>query len=304
MFDLNGKHTIAHSNLENSTTNEQSNFAKLLIFTDLDGSLLDHYSYSHSAADMTLTQLKQLGVPVIPSSSKTKDETLYIRQALDNAHPFIIENGAVVYIPIGYFKEQPEGTKEIGPFWVKKFVHSRQYWRSLLSHIVNISVDKYTVLSELTTEEIAKITGLDNKSAALVSRRFYGEPIVWKGNEAEKKIFANELEKMGANILQGGRFLHISGADCNKGIAMRWLVNLYQQDHDDSPYTTIAIGDSQSDVAMLDTADIALMVRSPAHDLPELNRQQNTFVSEQHGPTGWAQGIQQILESKFSIKST
>ena len=45
----------------------------LLVFTDLDGTLLDHHSYSHAAALPGLERLRGLEVPVIPVTSKTRD---------------------------------------------------------------------------------------------------------------------------------------------------------------------------------------------------------------------------------------
>ena len=42
-----------------------------LIFTDLDGSLLDHHSYSFAPAVPLLAELDALGIPVIPITGKT-----------------------------------------------------------------------------------------------------------------------------------------------------------------------------------------------------------------------------------------
>ena len=81
-----------------------------LVFTDLDGSLLDHHSYSFDAARSTLERLDELGIPVIPVTSKTRAEIKQIRDALGNKHPFVAENGAAVFIPRSYFPEPPEGT--------------------------------------------------------------------------------------------------------------------------------------------------------------------------------------------------
>ena len=54
---------------------------QLLVFTDLDGSLLDHHSYSYQAALPRLQQLEQLGVPVIPATSKTRAEIVHLRES-------------------------------------------------------------------------------------------------------------------------------------------------------------------------------------------------------------------------------
>ena len=73
-----------------------------LIFTDMDGSLLDHHSYSFKPAVEMLDKLEIQGIPVIPITSKTKAELLPLRKQLNNSHPFIVENGAAIYIPRNY----------------------------------------------------------------------------------------------------------------------------------------------------------------------------------------------------------
>ncbi|MCE8458362.1 HAD-IIB family hydrolase, partial [Rhodovulum sulfidophilum] len=60
----------------------------LLIFTDLDGTLLDHETYSHAEAAPALTALRAAGVPVILASSKTAAEIAPLRAELGlSAHP-------------------------------------------------------------------------------------------------------------------------------------------------------------------------------------------------------------------------
>lgn len=265
---------------------------KLLIFTDLDGSLLDHHTYTHKPAAPMLEKLEELDIPVIAATSKTRAELDHIRAELNNHHPFIIENGAAVLIPVNYFKEQPYGTENIGGFWVKKFVHSRQYWLSLITH-TSVGFNKFKTFSESTATDIVNMTGLDYEAAIRASRRHYGEPVLWLGNEEEKQQFINELEQLGAKILHGGRFMHISG-ECDKSIALRWLSEQYTQDRGVS-HTTLAIGDSHNDVSMLEIADIALLIPSPSHELPEVNRVKNLHIAPMQGPSGWAEGVKNIL---------
>src|SRR5574337_76081 len=77
--------------------------AYLLIFTDLDGTLLDHKTYSFDPAQEALNEVEQRGIPLILCTSKTRTEVERLRRALNNHHPFIVENGGAVFIPIDYF---------------------------------------------------------------------------------------------------------------------------------------------------------------------------------------------------------
>lgn len=50
----------------------------LLVFSDLDGTLLDSHSYDWQPAAPWLTRLREANVPVILCSSKTSAEMLYL----------------------------------------------------------------------------------------------------------------------------------------------------------------------------------------------------------------------------------
>lgn len=265
-----------------------------LVFTDLDGSLLDHYSYSHKPADNTLIYLEQNNIPVIPCSSKTQAEIEILRKDLNNQHPFIIENGAAVYIPKGYFPVQPDQTIEYDEYWIKSFVKPHDFWIEKLNLISNEFSGLYEAFSQMSDSKIAKETGLSLKQANLAAQRQYSEPILWLGNDTEKSSFISKLNEHGVNVLQGGRFLHICGK-ADKGKALEWLSQTYIKMMGKS-FSSIAIGDSHNDCQMLETADYALIIRSPVHNPPTLKRIKNTITSEENGPLGWTQGVQRILD--------
>ena len=101
------------------------------------------------------------------------------------------------------------------------------------------------------------------------------------------------MQELGAHILEGGRFLHVSGY-CDKGQAQTWLAQQYQAELE-TKVNIIALGDSDNDVAMLEAADIALQIRSPVHGFPKLEKQSQVYHSQHYGPEGWAESINKIL---------
>jgi hydroxymethylpyrimidine pyrophosphatase-like HAD family hydrolase len=77
--------------------------------------------------------------------------------------------------------------------------------------------------------------------------------------------------------------------------ALAWLAAEYKTQWNLSEIKTIAIGDSGNDVAMLEKADLALIIRSPVHAPPKLKRLRGFFISEEFGPRGWNSGLRKIL---------
>ncbi|WP_394128956.1 HAD-IIB family hydrolase [Shewanella maritima] len=275
-----------------------------IIYTDLDGTLLDHYSYDFSAAIPAIEQLASLNIPVIANTSKTFAELVNIQQTLGLNCPFICENGAAVYIPKGYFELQPETTEEKGYYWVKTFSPAREHWLDLLANQAAEFKNYYVGFSAMTVESLCSVTDLTPTKAKLALLREHTEPLLWLGNDLVKQQFTAKLQSLGAEILQGGRFLHVGGKT-NKAHAMNWLTHLYQQKiQQKSPQKvvqTIALGDSGNDVAMLNAADIAVQIKSPVHDFPALETSALVIQSNQFGPKGWAEALQALLFDEPSL---
>ena len=64
-----------------------------IVFTDLDGTLLDHETYDHSPALPALAALAARDIPVIPVTSKTSDELRPLMADIGLEGGFIAENG-------------------------------------------------------------------------------------------------------------------------------------------------------------------------------------------------------------------
>lgn len=267
---------------------------KRLVFTDLDGTLLDHYTYSSDDAQEMIVALKFHDIPIIPNSSKTFAEILQIRQQLELQSPFIIENGAAIYIPINYFSKQPLDTELKDGFWVKSFTQKKDYWLALLAQQALQFKDCFKGFSQLDDQQLADLTGLSLEKAGLARMRQYGEPIDWLSCQQSKDKFIAHMTSLGANILQGGRFLHVGG-NADKGKAQQWLIDQFACEYPESIISSIALGDSHNDNAMLENADIAVQIHSPVHPFPSLQKKQNIYQSKQYGPAGWAECLHKII---------
>lgn len=270
----------------------------LIIFTDLDGSLLDHHNYSFEAALATLQRLESMRIPVIFNSSKTFAEQVLLRKEMNNQQPFIAENGAAVYMPKTAFPNPPQDSSEFGDYWVKSFCQPREHWLTLINALSAEFTDEFKGFSDASIDEIMQWTGLNKAKAELASQRYYNEPIRWLGSPERAQSFKTALEAQGARVLQGGRFMHVSGSS-DKGFAMNWLAEHYkQQQVADSKLPSLALGDSPNDIDMLEAADYAVVIKSPVSSAPTLHGKvegKTRFHSNAYGPQGWAEGVAAVL---------
>jgi mannosyl-3-phosphoglycerate phosphatase len=268
-----------------------------LVFSDLDGSLLDHYSYSFEQALPMIKALDRLGIPLILTSSKTCAEIVGLRSALGNSHPFIVENGAAVFIPRHSLPAQPAGTTTYGDYWLYEMAPPRSRWLAALAELAQEYPGEFDSFHSAGVAGIIRMTGLPESEAEAANDRLYSEPVRWLGTAQREARFIESLQEKGATVFRGGRFLSVS-ANCDKGAALRWLRSQYQAYLPDVEIDDIAIGDSANDLPMLEAAHTALLIRSPVHGFPELIEQEAVIHSQQCGPSGWAEGVSQWLQAK------
>jgi mannosyl-3-phosphoglycerate phosphatase family protein len=267
----------------------------LLVFSDLDGSLLDHHDYSFEAALPALDALRRQGIPLIFCSSKTRAEIEPLRSLLGNTDPFIVENGAAVFIPEGTLELTPPDCRPCGDGWVREFAPPRQRWLAELARLQPAFGEFFTHFAAMGLEGVMAATGLEREAAARALQRDYSEPVQWWGSAERREAFVAALVAAGATVLQGGRFLAVAGG-CDKGAALSWLRDCYRRENPARDVHDLAIGDSSNDSAMLERARHALIIRSPVHGFPPLRGRDNARYSQAFGPAGWAEGVLDWLQ--------
>ena len=249
---------------------------KIVVFTDLDGTLLDHNTYSFSPAIPALQVLAARSIPVIPVTSKTLAELRPLMSVLGLTGSAIAENGAVI--------KRRDGSIDCAGSRSK-----------LLSCLADLPIEIRSAMRcfcDMSAAEIAKETGLDKTAAELAASREATEPFLWNGDGNGFAALARTLSLSGFELIQGGRFTHIIPPR-DKAAAIEALVA------QESPRPHIwALGDGPNDLSMLLAADRGALIANPHIEMQAtLPADHNLFLSAQSGPAGWRDAIVTFLGS-------
>jgi len=265
---------------------------KPVVFTDLDGTLLDLETYSYDGALPSIEYLRSQNVPIIFCSVKTKAEQEVYRKELQIKDPFIVENGGAIFISQGYFPFDFEYHKATDGYLVIELGIPYHQIRKILAQIMVDTGVHFRGFGDMSAEEVASLTNLDLEAAQRAKAREYDETLNLEVTPEELNRFSNELKKTGLNYTSGSRYHDVSGPN-DKGKATRILIDLFNRKS--GKIRTIAIGDSPNDLPMLLSVDIPILVQKPGGtwediDVPHLHRVEGI------GPEGWAKAVEEIIE--------
>lgn len=263
-----------------------------LIFTDLDGTLLNGETYDYQAALPTLAQLALRQIPVIPVTSKTRQEVEALRQAVGLRDPFIVENGSAVYIPKASVPfALPEGEDE-GDYRVLQLGCNYVTARAGLKAIAQDLGRPLKGFGDWTVEQVAQLTGLAAEDAKQAKAREFSEPFMTPKNVLPEDL-RQAVEEMGFRVVLGDRFSHLIGGEAGKGEAVRHLIDLYQSVTPE-PLITLGLGNSPNDLAMLEVVDHPVILPGENGPHPQL-AERGWAVAPAVAPAGWAQAVETLL---------
>lgn len=268
----------------------------LVLYSDLDSTLLDESSYSFDAARPALERIRGRPVLLVLCTSKTRAEVEPIQHRLEIYHPFIIENGGAVYLPAGdSHKPWWDGIPITD--WLRMSLglpHKLLVRR--LREIQRRTGLKLEGFADMPPRTVASICGLSMEEARLAKLREFDEPFtVTPDTPDSRRAVEEEARRLGLNVSSGGRFLHLSGGS-DKGRAVTFLDHLLGRRFGN--LVTAGLGDSPNDLPMLQAVQRPIIVRRPdgaCH--PELVRQlPKARQASGIGPAGWNQAVSGLIE--------
>ena len=188
----------------------------LVIFSDLDGTLLDHHTYSYQPALPALAELKSRGIPLVLCSSKTRAEMIPLHAELGLNTPIIAENGGGIFAPEGNLIAKGEPWQNAGDGWrVLEIGLPIAEVRGRLAGFRDKL--KFKGFADLSDREVAKLTGLSKEQAAKARKREFNEPLLPPNDEKTAKALGDAATEAGLQLTQGGRFWHcLGGGDKGK----------------------------------------------------------------------------------------
>jgi len=265
---------------------------KLLVFTDLDGSLLDHQNYDWSAAQPALHRLAQLGFPLIFNTSKTLAELIPFSQELNNHQPMICENGNVAAIPEHYFEQTVVNHTNYN---THLFGNDYQSIITTLQQLRNEYGFQFSGFYDLGIAGVMEHTGLSHEKAALACQRLCSEPLLWQGCADDLITLQNKLAQQGLSLTRGGRFYHVM-SPVNKGKTMAWLLARFENNQPETEWISVALGDGPNDLQMLEAAEHSVLIRNPHSTPPDVSHINNILTPLPPGPAGWNEAVNQIID--------
>ncbi len=260
-----------------------------VVFSDLDGSLLDHHSYDYSPAMPGMQRLEKANIPLVLTTSKTRAEVIEHVHDMGLSYPFVIENGGAVCIPTGYF----ESGSISSSLEIIALAPGIDEFAPLLDEARAKYGMKFQALTEMDVDEIVAYTSLAPEQAVLAGQREFTLPLVWEDTQEQLNQFEEMANKAGLVLRQGGRFIHLQG-ETDKSLAMQELVRRYEE-YSGLQVMSIALGDSGNDRGMLESAAYAVVIPG-AGVMMILERDEHVYYSSQQGPAGWNEGLNAVLD--------
>jgi len=255
----------------------------LIIFTDLDGSLLNRDNFKFDKIKDYIKSLINEGIIIIPNTSKTEKEIEEFIKELGSNLPYISENGSSIH-----------RLNLINTNFPNKIVLSRD--KQELIEIFNSKVPeslkaKCKFISKMNSKQQNKILGLQDDQLKNALNRKYTIPFLFEGDKKEKNRLFNILKSSSLTMQEGGRVLNL-GDNTDKVKSMNQVLKIYKKI--ESKIKVIAVGDNFNDLDMLRNCDVPCLVFNDQFKQDQINID-NLIISNKPSPEGWADVIKTAL---------
>jgi len=272
-----------------------------LIFTALEGALIDPRTDSFAGAEEAVSELERQKIPYVLLTSRTREEIEPVRRKLGHNHPFVTENGGGIFFPDGYFSLRIPGVVRTARYL--SIAQGRPYAEvcEALDEIAEECAVGVAGFHHMSVREIADNTGLRPRVAELARAREFDEPFYFTSTD-EKPIarFVEAARARGFDARRGPVFWHLS-AQCDPTRAVRTLARLFRE-ATHIKLRLVGIGGGDEDLPWLRAVDQAILLpasREAAHS-SELasgkpGRTGTIVMGDAPGPAGWNTAVLNVI---------
>jgi len=260
-------------------------FDKIILLTDLDGTLLSHENFDFSPIKHKILALLGRGIVIIPASSKTQAEITLFCSELGRSLPFIYENGA------GFANAHLLGSDTIVPTYGVPVSQLKDRWETQISH----KLQKYCIfLSSMTEKEQMEYLGLEGKNLFCALARQFSLPFVFDGPEKTISELKHEASLAGLTVQSGGRILNLSGLH-NKASYLNFIRRTVAKKVQISKI--VSFGDSENDMEMLIGSDVACIIPRPNQKHLHIDNSKNKVIKTTRvAPLGWIDAASEAIK--------
>lgn len=274
---------------------------KIIVFTDLDATLLDSRTYCWRAAAEALEELKLRKAEVVLVSSKTFAEMVPLYRELGFSGPFVVENGGGIAFPADSPmtaqlepREGPLNVISPGEF---AMISLGTRYDELVQALADIGSEVGVELrgfASMTDAEVASLTDLEPGAATCARKRNYDEPFIIPVADASKQQqIVDAAAARGLTVVQGGRFWHLIG-HCGKGTAVSILLEIYRKKY---PHLlSVGLGDSPNDFPFLELVEIPILVGACTGAMGMLSQNSENLVMDRTAFVGAVREPSEVRE--------
>jgi mannosyl-3-phosphoglycerate phosphatase family protein len=272
-----------------------------LIFTALEGALVDPRTDSFAGTEEALSELERRKIAFVLLTTRTREEIEPLRRKLGHNHPFVTENGGGIFFPDGYFSLRIPGAVRVARYL--SVAQGRPYAEvcEALDEIAEEAAVGVAGFHHMSLREVADNTGLPPRSAELARAREFDEPFYFTSAD-DKSIarFVEAARERGFDTRRGSTFWHLS-SKCDTAHAVRTLSQLFRE-ATHIKLRLVGIGGGQVDLPWLQAVDHAILLpdsREPAEPssqpLENPGRTRTIVIGDAPGAVGWNQAILNII---------
>jgi mannosyl-3-phosphoglycerate phosphatase len=267
-----------------------------LIFSALDGALVDPRTGSSADAEEALAELDRQKIPLVLVSARTRAEVEPVRRKLGHNHPFVTENGGGIFFPDGYMNVKIPGAVRNARYLC--IAQGRPYEEvcAALDDIAEECGVGVAGFHHMNLREIADNTGLRPRDAELARSREYDELFYFtSADEPAIERFIEAARQKGFSARREGTFWHFSSG-CDPARAVRTLTGLFREAAH-IKLRAVGIGAGPGDTGWLQAVDHAFLLPGKKADPEDAAGKQarNIVLAEKPGPAGWSETIFNII---------